>query len=481
MIVQANQLFLQGKTQQAEHLYRQLLRKTPNNIDALWGLGKVALALDSYQASYDIFSRCVELAKHLPQLWLSLAQACEKLRRFLEAEQALISALQLNINYLPSLEAIAVFYCQSNQLDKANKYLDSIVKIVPEHPQAFALKVRIKSRVTMDSLATRLLEKLTSDSVAFSQQEQIVLHYAFAELYHLLGDVKQAYRHFQQANDKQRSSISFSVADMQDYFSSLLKVFLPELFTKHSSSTVDSPVILTPIFIVSQPRSGSTLLEQMLSAHSEISSAGELPFLAGDIAQGIFQLTGKDFPEGCQDLTPEQCQSLGQHYLTNMQTVAPNASYIIDKMPANYQSIGLIKMLLPHAKVIHISRDAKDVCWSIYRNYFAANEPYFCSFDEIVQYNKNYQEVISHWKTVLPTFVHHLSYETLVKNPKDELSRVLAFCELDFQSSCLDLNEQTGFIPTLSDVQLRSGLHANRGKAWQLYQALLPAYFTELE
>ena len=145
-IIQANQYFQQGNIKQAEQLYRQLLRQNPNDIDALWGLGKVALALDAYQASYDIFSRCIALQPQVAQLWLSFAQSCEKLRRFEETEQALVHAYKLNQDYLPSLQALAAFYCQSNQLDQANEYLQAIVRCEPDNIQAFALKVRIKAK-----------------------------------------------------------------------------------------------------------------------------------------------------------------------------------------------------------------------------------------------------------------------------------------------------------------------------------------------
>lgn len=479
-IVQANQFLLHGQIKQAEQLYRQLLRKNPNDIDALWGLGKVALALDSYQASYAIFSRCVELAAHVPQLWLSLAQAGEKLRRFTETEQALIRAYQLQHDYLPSLQALAAFYCQSNQLHKANKYLDAIISIVPDHCQAFALKVRIKEQTRIDAYAIMMLEKLSQTTDTLSQQEQILLHYAFGQLFHQINDVEQAYFHFQQANAKQKLAATFVVADMQDFFASLLSTFSVKLLNCFTNRASNNSVSLTPIFIVGQPRSGSTLLEQMLSAHSDISTAGELPFLAGDIAQGIVQITGQEFPLGCQKLTLKQCQSLGQHYLTSMQTLAPEAKYIIDKMPANYQSIGLIKQLLPHAKIIHITRDVKDVSWSIFINYFAANEPYFCSLEEIAQYHQNYQQVMQHWQDVLPDFIHHVCYEDLVKKPVEILTRILEFCDLSFQASCLDFSEQEGYISTLSDVQLRTGLQVNRTKAWQAYEAYLPQCFNEL-
>jgi len=480
-IRQANQFLQQGNISQAEQLYRELLKVNPNDIDALWGLGRVALALDSYQASYDIFKRCVTLVRQVPQLWLSLAQSCELLRRDKEAEQAILQAIKLNASNLPALQAMAAFYCQSNQLEKANYYLDAILALEPQNPQAFALKVRIKSQNKIDTNAQPILDTLINNTDKLNLQAQITLHYAFAQLFHQSGEVSDAFFHFQHANQKQSTLINFSVADMQPYFSCLTQVFSSEFIASIEKSTLPSKSKLTPIFIVGQPRTGSTLLEQMLAAHSDISTAGELPFLAGDIAQGIAQLTGQEFPLGCQKLTPQQCASLGQHYLANMQTIVPKAQFIIDKMPANYQSIGLIKMLLPNAKIIHITRDPQDVSWSIYRNYFAANEPYFCSLAEIIQYHHNYRQVMSHWGEVLPEFVHHLTYDALVSEPEETISSVLEFCGLDYQPDCLAFNKQQGYIGTLSDRQLRHGIELNRTKEWHSYREFLPDIFFTLK
>ncbi|MDO6506324.1 sulfotransferase [Colwellia sp. 4_MG-2023] len=485
LIVQANLLLKQNKIKQAESLYRQLLTQNPNNIDALWGLGKVALALDSYQPSYDIFKRCVQLVANASPLWLSLAQSCQKLQRFEEAEQALLTAYEIKKDSITTLLSLAIFYCQSNQLVKAKKYLDVLFSIAPNNIRAFCLKVRINVQVILDDHAQNFLDKLADKTNDLTQKEQVLLHYAFAQLYQQSSNYKQAFYHFTQANKLQALQVSFSVDDMENYFSQLMKVFSSTFINKIKQeqavnlSQIKKP-LLTPIFIVGQPRSGSTLLEQMLISHTDINSAGELPFLAGDIAQGVWQLTKQEFPHGCAHLTVKQRESLAHHYLTNMQALAPKAKFIIDKMPANYQSIGLIKMLFPYAKVIHISRAVKDVSWSIFTNHFDAPEPYFCSLSEIVLYHKNYQQVMSHWQQVLPEFIYNISYESLVASPKESLTKLLGFCSLSYQEECLSFEHKSRHIDTLSDIQLRNGLKNNIAKAWLPYQKYLPACFNEL-
>jgi len=137
-------------------------------------------------------------------------------------------------------------------------------------------------------------------------------------------------------------------------------------------------------------------------------------------------------------------------------------------------------MLFPHAKIIHISRDVKDVSWSIFTNHFDAPEPYFCSLTEIALYHKSYRQVMSHWHQVLPEFIHHISYESLVAAPKEELTKLLDFCSLSFQKECLSFANEQRHIDTLSDVQLRNGLNSHTPSAWLPYKKYLPACFDEL-
>ena len=149
-------------------------------------------------------------------------------------------------------------------------------------------------------------------------------------------------------------------------------------------------------------------------------------------------------------------------------------------MPANYQSIGLIKLILPQAKIIHITRDPIDVSWSIFNNHFESLEPNFCSLTEIGQYHHLYQKIMDNWQAVLPTFIHQISYEKLVETPEVEITKVLAFCKLEFQSNCLSMAGPKRYIRTLSDIQLREGIQKNNEKKWLPYNKHLQPLFDAL-
>ncbi|MBL4765021.1 MAG: sulfotransferase [Colwellia sp.] len=483
----ANQYFHQGNFNKAGQLYRQLLMENKQNISALWGLGNVALASDSYQRAYDIFDRCLSLNSNLPQLYLSSAQASIHLTLFDKAEQALLKAYQLNTTFIPTLFKLATYYCESGDYESSQRYIAQWRTIEPDNITAFGLLVRINKLSLNDNENTDYIasmqRKLCSSPNNLSKKEQVILNFSFAELYHNTQQYQQAFTHFDLANKLQREDIDFTVSDMQGYFSDLINVFDRNLFESTLLSAKDSfkKPTLTPIFIVGQPRSGSTLLEQMLIGHSKICSGGELPFLAGDIAQGAYQLTGAYFPEACRMLNKSHCEQLSAHYLKNLQSLAPSSNYIIDKMPANYQSIGLIKMLMPHAKIIHITRNPIDVSWSVFRNNFESLEPYFCSLPEIAQYHQLYQTVMNHWHTLIPTFIHTVAYEDLILAPEQEIKNILAFCQLDLEDNCFNVPSEKRYIRTLSDTQLRAGINQNRERNWLPYKEFLEPLFDALE
>ncbi|WNC73170.1 sulfotransferase [Thalassotalea psychrophila] len=478
-IILANQYFSQGQFKKAEQVYKQLLGENKTDINALFGLGKVALQLNSFQQAYNLFVRCLSVSTNQPAIYLALATACKKLMQIEKAEQALLAAYRLNETLVNTLAELAVLYCEIGSFDKSERYITELQKVEPENIQAFSLLVRMQKISFNDSsykqLITKMIDILSSNSQQLSNKDKANLSYSFAELYHRNKQFDQAFKYFNKANEIQLAEINFRVEDMKPFFNSIVNVFDRTLLNTPSTDIKieEFKDKVTPIFIVGQPRSGSTLLEQLLTNHTEICTGGELSFMAEDIANGMYQITGKEFPHACQQINDKHKSLLGEHYLKQIRSIAPQAKNIIDKMPSNYQSIGLIKQLMPHAKVIHITRNKTDVGWSIFRNNFEALEPYFCSLSEIAEYQKQYQIIMEHWQTIMPEFIHNIAYEDLVENPETAIKNILEFCQLDLQKQCYELKNESAFISTLSDVQLRQGIKKKGNSSWQSYKKYL--------
>lgn len=231
--------------------------------------------------------------------------------------------------------------------------------------------------------------------------------------------------------------------------------------------------MLTPIFIVGMPRTGSTLLEQMLSSHTEIESAGEVSYIGQNVVLKIQQITGQAYPLGIESLNKKQLKKLGDGYLKQLQKHHPHARYIIDKLPANFQSIGLINKILPHAQIINLTRNPLATGLSIYRNYFAENEPYFCDLSEFSEYYLAYLELIFHWEKILAVQVTTIAYENLIATPKRHIKKILESCDLSWQNACLDYYKSPKQVLTLSATQVQQPLYESSLHNWKNYQQFL--------
>ena len=485
MTIQKANQFLQLKDYySAEQEYKNLLRVNTSNIEAIWGLGRVALARNSYQRAYDLFVRCLHINANITDVYLSLAQACSALTQFDKTEQALLSAYRLSPNSAETLFALSVYYCESGDFDKSEQFINTLLDVDKDNISAFAILVRMK-KVTLCSSSKAFIDNylkmLNADTL--SVKHKVLLNYSFADLNHNAKNHALAFKFYKEANRLQRELIEFSASDILPSIDLLIKSFSPSFVRSFSSispeiSVLTAQINITPIFIVSQPRSGSTLLEQMLIGHRSIVSAGELPHIGDDIVQGVSQMTQDGFPLGCKSLTQEQCLPLALHYLKNLKDISGGKhKFVIDKMPANFQFIGLIKLILPHAKILHIQREPRDVSWSIYRNDFDAAEPHLCSQKEIAEYHHIYKNVMSHWENVLTDQICNIQYEELVDSPENELTRVLSFCGLGFDKACLNFSEENRVIQTLSDTQLRKGIQKREVADWLPYEDDLKGMF----
>ena len=290
------------------------------------------------------------------------------------------------------------------------------------------------------------------------QQENLSIHAQIAMNYTLgycadkQKSLAQAANFYKQANQLQLKLCQFSTLKMAPFYDALLRVRAP-----HHPKRDDSNDSFRPIFIIGLPRTGSSLLAQMLDCHSHISNAGEQPFLAHACQLMQHQLQ-QPYPECLNKLDRSIIQHAADYYLQEVGRFSKGKQFVIDKLPANFQSMPIIKTLFPNAIVIDLKRNAADVAWSIYQNYFGENEPYFCSLKEFAHYNRYYLNTMAHWHTLYPDIIT-LEYEKLISEPAETLGRVISRCGLKFESACLQHNLSLSAVDTLSAQQVRQPIY----------------------
>ena len=236
-----------------------------------------------------------------------------------------------------------------------------------------------------------------------------------------------------------------------------------------------------PIFILGLPRSGSTLLEQILASHSQVDGTRELPDISM-IAQGLTQpRSGQAFPQCMPDLSPETLLALGQQYLDQTRRHRQDAPFFTDKMPNNFAYVGFIKTILPNAKIIDARRHPMDSCFGCFKQHFAKGQTFTYDLFELGEFYLEYYQLMDHWDEVLPGQVLRVQYEEVVADLETQVRRILSFCELPFEEGCIAFHETKRSVRTASSEQVRQPIYSGSVQTWKRYGAHLDSLKEILE
>ena len=308
-----------------------------------------------------------------------------------------------------------------------------------------------------------------------SEQDRILVGIALGKAFDDLTQYDKAFECVHEANQLQRKSIVYSSDEQRKIFDRHMRALNQEFvdYCKTCRITDD-----TPIFILGMPRSGTSLVEQILASHPSVHGAGEVEY-SRLFAEEAKQLTGRPFPQNIDTIAPQKLRDLGLAYIENLKTNAGSAQRVTDKLPHNFLRVGLFVALMPNAKIIHCDRDPLDNCLSIYQHRFSVSHGYACDLKELGEYYKLYKEMMSFWQEQFPGHIYHISYESLVENTESEVRDLLEYCGLAFHDDCLAFHKTTRAVSTPSAAQVRQPIYKDslgRAKNYQQYlQPLIDA------
>jgi hypothetical protein len=281
------------------------------------------------------------------------------------------------------------------------------------------------------------------------------LHFALAKARDDLGRHAEAFEHWRAANAIKRRLVAYDECMFLGMLDSLARVFTPELIASRCGAGDPSDI---PVFVVGMPRSGTSLVEQIIASHPEAYGAGEKMYLHYLLGQNF---AGPDFPAHFADVRPDALRTMGSLYVTRLKADAPKARRIVDKLTANFMLCGLVRLILPNAKIIHVRRDPLDTCFSCYTNLFAQNIDYSYDLGELGRYYRAYQDLMAHWHDVLPDgAILDVSYEALVGDFEREARRIVAHTGLEWNEACLAFHRTERVVHTLSAAQVRQPLYS---------------------
>ncbi|RWB71472.1 MAG: sulfotransferase family protein [Mesorhizobium sp.] len=481
---------------EAQDLCFQVLARTPNHPLALYIMGTVCLGYDD-EAALRYFGRAIAEDPKNPYYHLSLGEAYGKLSEYSAAINHIQYALELQPDLVEALCALGRVYTQFDKPDLALPLYEKALKVNRDHPKARIgiaaaltglgrmdeaasyLKEAIERRVDVatayyDLMQTRKFTEEPAEyqailrelgSAELKPEAKASLNYAAGKVENDLKRYAEAFDHFKKA--KQAEGYKFNIDQYRRFIDLTIETFTPELFAAKSGYGNASEA---PVFVVGMPRSGTTLTEQICASHPEVHGAGELSKLRR-VANAIgLQHSASDFNKPVATITEGLSRTLAEEHLSYLRERAPTAQRIIDKMPHNFELIGLLTLLFPKARIIHCRRDAIDNCVSCYVLPFSSAHSYNTDLQALGLYYREYDRLMRHWNEVFPDRIFENRYETLVEDQEAQSRRLIDYLGLPWDDACLRFFDREGAVTTPSRWQVRQPIYNSSVKRWKNFE-----------
>ena len=374
-----------------------------------------------------------------------------------------------------------IAHVDAGNFDEAQRCLTTAATLEPELPEPWlhlpGLPGFHGQREQMEQAEQRLARAI--DGAGNDTEHRAKLHFAIGRLLEARNEFEPAFVHYQAGNDLLRSMRPFDGPGFTELIASLIDTIDAGFLDKHRGWGSESEI---PVFIVGMPRSGTTLVEQILASHSAVFGAGELAWLPRLVAELPQRLRDARAYPGCLGrLTGDATCELAARSLKDLQSLSPASQRVVDKLPGNYLHLGLIALLFPQARIIWTRRNAMDVCVSNYLQYFTHGHGYTLDLDALALVFRQHERLMAHWRRVLPLRIHELRYEELVAEQEHRSRQLFEFLGLPWEDGCLDFHRTERTVRTASHLQVRRPIYSDSVQRWRRYGPALERLREALE
>ncbi|MER9603899.1 sulfotransferase [Mesorhizobium sp. M0140] len=497
LLNQAYALQQAQRLDEAQDLCLRVLARTPNHPLALYILGTLYQRYDDEMA-LRYFARAVGEEPKNPYYHLSLGEAYVKVSEYSPAIKHMLYALELQPRLIEVLCALGRAYTKFDKPDLALPLYEKALKINRDHPKVRAgLASALSGLGRMDEAAAFLKEAIGRridvpaayhdlvQTKKFTEEPEELqsilrelgnpkldpdgaykLHHAAGKVLNDLKRYSEAFDHFNRG--KRASGYTFDINLYRRWIDSLIETFTPDFLAARAGYGNPSEV---PVFVVGMPRSGTTLTEQICASHPDVQGAGELNKLRRVAnAIGLKTSSAGDLSRPVMSVTQDLSRKLAEEHLSYLREWAPAALRVVDKMPHNFEMIGLIGLLFPNARIIHCRRDAIDNCVSCFVQSFNKGHSYNTDLRILGLYYREYDRLMRHWNEVFPGLIFENRYETLVEDQEAQSRRLIDYLGLPWDDACLRFFDRDGSVNTPSRWQVRQPIYKSSVKRWKNYE-----------
>jgi tetratricopeptide (TPR) repeat protein len=506
-LLAVSELMHEGKLLKAEQICRHFLQDNKRHIDGMCMLAEIGLELKIYDDAEFLLASALELAPshiHARSQYLNLLIRLGKYKLAEQQVEKLLAIQPDNLSFkvakasaltgLGKIEQAITLFEQAVeqndqvagfqlQLGHALKTKGDIKKAIAAYQKAYQLNPSYGDAFW--SLANTKTYRFSDEEIAQMQTQQnnkalaltdkVQLHFATGKAFEDRKDYNQAFKAYQEGNKLQHDHSGFDITKIEQQVAEQIKYCTGELFESRGNLGLNLP---DPIFIVGLPRAGSTLLEQILASHSQVDGTMELHNILGLASRLRGRSTSQNdieaqYPKNLNEINPDYFKRFGQQFIDDTQVYRETAPLFIDKMPNNFLHIGLIRLILPNAKIIDARRSPMACCFSGFKQLFAEGQDFSYHLEDMGRYYQAYLKLMAHWDDVLPDYVLTVNHEDVVDDLETQVRRILDFCGLEFEQSCVDFHKTKRNIKTPSSEQVRQPIYKSATEQWRHFEPYL--------
>jgi hypothetical protein len=414
--------------------------------------------LDEALASY---TQAIILKPDYAEAHSNLGITLQKLGRLDEALASYTQAIILKPDYAEAHSNLGVTLQELGRLDEAVASYTQAIALKPDYAEAHRQLASMKKFDAQDEQYSKMLELYFNEEI--SEEQRCHINFGLAKACEDLGNFEQAYTHYGEGNVLRKKLLNYDINQDVELFKQLKSSY--SKIEKNSLEPNKLSKNLMPIFIVGMPRSGTTLVEQIISSHSQVTGAGELSFAAQ---------FGAAIAAGITEVNNDALLDFRYNYLNKLQSVSNGNLIVTDKMPQNFRYIGLLAAAFPEAKIIHVKRNPAAVCWANYKQYFESKNIGYCyAIDDVISYHKLYENLMDFLISTLSKRIYNLDYELLTVNQESETRQLIEYLGLDWDENCLSPQNNTRSVATASNLQVRQKVYQDSSEQWKKYQPFL--------
>jgi tetratricopeptide (TPR) repeat protein len=465
-----NAFFAKEEYDKALVAYNRALSLRQGYLEPMLGIARVQKEKEQLDDAALTVKHVLEIDSKRPEAYALLGDIRLKQAKYEESGEAYRKAITLEETLLGAHLGLGQLQMELGELNEAEKTFQQAMEINSDEVAPYVFMTQVSKIKQGDGILARL-EQEAGKLQELPEGKAMSLHFAMGKAYDDVKEYDKAFPHFMEGCRIKRGKIDYNPGNNDRSCAEIIRFFKEENLAKLRGGAEPSDL---PIFVLGMPRSGTTLVETIIASHPEVFGAGELHDIlriANNPKPGI---KSEGFPISMQGLTAADVREMGERYLENLRQHDARASRITDKMPANFMALGLIHLMLPQAKVVHVMRNPVDICLSNFTKNFNNSQLHSYDLSEMARFYVNYAKLMEHWRKVLPQgSFYDIQYEQLVADPEPETRSLIDYCGLSWDDACLSPHKTERGVKTASVTQVRQPVYTDSVERWRRYETFL--------